>query len=113
MKELEVLYEQILEEGKITDWIKNHKDIVQDAFLGWLEKHGGLKQVIGGGIGAFTVAASPVVMAAYFHKFFQENPETVDYPIRFLKALSHYLAQYLIDHPEVLEVVKKIAGHSS
>lgn len=122
MESLELIYEQqVLLEGKITDWfkkypdviywIKDHADAVKEAFLSWVEKHGGIKQVVAGGAGAVMVASSPVVMAAYFHKFFQQNPETLDYPIQFLEKASQVIAQFIIEHPNFLEFLKRITGN--
>lgn len=122
MESLELIYEQhVVLEGKISDWfkryadvidwIKDHVDVVKEAFLGWVEKNGGIKQVIAGGGGAVMVASSPVVMAAYFHKFFQDNPETVNYPIEFLQKASQVIAQFIIEHPNFLEFLKRITGN--
>jgi hypothetical protein len=104
MKDLELIYEQkVLLEGKISNWMTNHLSTVKEAILNWIEDNGGLKQVLAGGGGAAMIATSPLVMAAYFHKFFQQNPETLNYPVEFLKAVADYIAHFLINNPKVLE----------
>lgn len=111
MKNLEELYEQILQEGKIMDWIKDHAETIVDAYQNFVAKHGSLERGISAIAGAAMIPTSAVVMAAYFNKFFQDNPEVANFPIEFLQKASHFIAQYLVDHPEYIEVLKKIAGH--
>lgn len=120
MDSLETIYEQqVLLENRILEWIKKHKnlvnwikdhvDVVKEAFLSWVDKHGGMKQVIGGGIGAFTVGlGSPATMAIYFHNFFQKNPETLDYPVDFLKKVSEFIVHIISNYPDFLKFLEKI-----
>jgi hypothetical protein len=104
MESLQQVYEQkVLLESKLSSWVNGHLGIVKEAILNWIEDNGGLKQVLAGGGGAAMIATSPLVMAAYFHKFFQQNPETLDYPVEFLKAVADYIAHFLINNPKVLE----------
>jgi hypothetical protein len=107
VKTLEEVCEEVILENKIMDWIYDHSSIVKDAFKEWVDKHGGPLHTVAAGIGALTVGGiSPAVMAAYFHKFFKDNPETLTYPDQFLQMV----AQFLVNHPEVLETLKKIAN---
>lgn len=99
---LEKLYEEILLENKITDWIKDHADAVRDAFTSFTDKHGGVGRTAAGMAGAAMVGTSPVVMAAYFHKFFQQHPETLMLPDKILQ----YIAQFLADNPQILDLLK-------
>jgi hypothetical protein len=104
MESLQQIYEQkVLLEGKISNWMTNHLSTVKEAVLNWIEDNGGLKQVLAGGGGAAMIATSPLVMAAYFHKFFQQNPETLNYPVEFLESVANYIAHFLINNPKVLE----------
>ena len=99
---IEKLYEEVLLEGKVMDWIKDHAEAVRDAFTSFTDKHGGVGRTAAGMGGAAMVATSPVVMAAYFHKFFQENPETLEFPDKVLR----FVAQFLADNPQILELLK-------
>lgn len=119
METLEQICEQVLVEGKIMDWInahglewiKDHAEIIKDIYLDWIDEHGGHKQVIGGGLGAVMVATSPVVMATYFHKFLQQNPDVAVLPEVLFRKLCGFIAQQAVENPNFLEFLKKIAGH--
>jgi hypothetical protein len=107
VKTLEEVCEEVILENKIMDWIYDHSSIVKDAFKEWVDKHGGPFRTAAAGVGALTVGAiSPITMAAYFHKFFKDNPETLTYPDKFLQMA----AQFLADHPEIIETLKKVTG---
>ena len=99
---IENLYEEILLENKVMDWVKDHAQAVKDAFTSFTDKHGGVGRTAAGMAGAAMVATSPVVMAAYFHKFFQQHPETLEFPDKILQ----YVAQFLADNPQILELLK-------
>jgi len=111
MKNLEELYEEVLQEGKIMDWVKDHADIIKDAYLNWIDKHGGHKQVIAGGAGAVMVGSSPWVMAAYFHKFLQHNPDVAVLPETLFRKICGFIAQQAVENPNFLEFLKWIVDH--
>jgi hypothetical protein len=114
-----IYYKQVILEGRFMDWlnnhglewIKDHASIIRDIYLDWIDKHGGHKQVIAGGAGAVMVASSPVVMAAYFHKFLQHNPDVAVLPSTLFQKLCEFIAQQAVENPNFLEFLKKIAGH--
>lgn len=86
--ELEDLYNEVLNEGVITDWIKQHSDVVRQ-----LVKELTLMGLVGG---------SPIVMAAYVNKFLQNNPEVLQYGNRFIEKIASFIA----NNPQVLDIVK-------
>lgn len=100
---IEKLCEEVLLENKVIDWVKDHAQVVKDAFLSFTDKHGGIGRTAAGMGGAAMVATSPVVMAAYFHKFFQQHPETLTVPDKVL----HYVAQFLANNPQILDLIKQ------
>jgi hypothetical protein len=100
---LEKLYEEVLVENKAIEWIKDHAEAVKDAFISFTDKHGGIGRTAASMAGAAMVATSPVVMAAYFHKFFQQHPETLMIPDKILQ----YIAQFLANNPQILELIKR------
>ena len=122
MEKLELIYEQhVLLESKIMNWlrkyaqeikwIKEHIEVVKEAFLDWAAQYGGVKQIIGGWTGAAVVGGiSPTVMAVYFNDFFQKNPETVTYPIELLQKVSYAMAIFINEHPNFLEFLKRISN---
>lgn len=122
MEKLELIYEQqVLLESKIMNWLrkyaqeikwmKEHIEVVKEAFLDWAAQYGGVKQIIAGWTGAAVVGGiSPTTMAVYFNDFFQKNPETVTYPIELLQKVSYAMAVFINEHPNFLEFLKRISN---
>ncbi len=86
--ELDELYDQVLFEGAIMNWIKQYPEVVKE-----LVKQLTLMGLIGG---------SPITMAAYVNKFLQDNPEVLQYGEKFLGKV----AQFIASNPQVLDVIK-------
>ena len=83
---IERLYEEVLEEGTIMDWMKVHKDI--------------LKQLVLGLTVNFGWPASAFVMGHYVSDFLEKNfPNLPEQTIA-------KIAQYLSDNPQILELFK-------
>lgn len=83
---LEELYDQVLFEGVIVDWIKQHPTIVKEL----------VKQLSLMGL----LAGSPITMAAYVNKFLQDNPEALQYGSKFLEKVASFVAS----NPKILEL---------
>lgn len=79
----------IMFEHAIFDWIKKHRRELKMA----MREMG----VIGAGV------ISPVVMAGYFHKFLQNNPDALSIPPSAIDRVANFLAL----NPNILEWIQK------
>jgi hypothetical protein len=83
---IERLYEEVLEEGAILDWVKDHKGALKQ-----LSKELTM-------MGLFT--GSPLTMGLYVGDFLQKN-----FPNLPQQAVQK-IAQFLANNPQILEVFK-------
>jgi hypothetical protein len=86
---IEKLYEEVILEEGIKEWIKNHKDI--------LKKFALEMGVIGTGL------VSPAVMVSYMNDFLKANPEILLQHRELAGQALNNIAQFLANNPQILD----------
>jgi hypothetical protein len=86
---IERLYEEVMLEEGIKDWIKEHKDI--------LKKFVSELGVLGAG------AVSPVLMANYLNDFLKANPELLLQHRELAGKTVNMIATFLANNPQVID----------
>lgn len=83
---IEKLYEEVLEEGAIMDWVKANKSVLKDLVneLGFI------------GVSLTSAASMGVYVSQFLEKNFPNLPE---------QALSK-IAQFIANNPQILELLK-------
>jgi hypothetical protein len=83
---IERLYEEVLEEGAIMDWVKDHKDVLKQL----------IKELSMGGLLFGSAGSMGIYVSNFLTKNFPNLPE---------QTLSK-IAQFISDNPQILELVK-------
>jgi hypothetical protein len=83
---IEKLYEEVLEEGAIMDWMKNNKDVLKQL----------LKELSMMGLLFGSAGSMGIYVSSFLTKNFPNLPE---------QTLSK-IAQFISDNPQILDLIK-------
>jgi hypothetical protein len=83
---IERLYEEVLEEGAIMDWVKDHKDVLKQL----------VKELSTGGLLFGSAGSMGIYVSNFLTKNFPNLPE---------QTLSK-IAQFISDNPQILNLIK-------